>query len=408
VTRRRGTITASLGVLAAALVAAAGSHGPAASQAASREQSTQLISRALDGGIPNGASTNAVISNDKRYARAIAFESDATNLVRNDVNGQRDVFAVLRSGHIGNQGSKWKAGRTVLLSRGIGGQPSNGPSFSPSISGGFHWRPKCVGFLSAASNLVAGDSNGTIDAFVARVTGGGVRRVKIARGVTGETTSVAVSGDCKKVAYVKAGKLFVSTKNHRPKRQGPAGAADPSFSTGLRHDLVFGAPHGVYLSRGATKHPHLVAHGGRNPAFNDIKRQVLAYEKGSQIAYKDLGHRERIISSRKGRMGNAPSRKPVIGNAGYYVTFESDASNLGVNALGREGDKNGQPDAYLFTDVRKITLVQSVVEKAEPVPGGGRNPSMSFYANYIVFDSPAPLDRADGVHQVYMRYLGPV
>jgi hypothetical protein len=72
------------------------------------------------------------------------------------------------------------------------------------------------------------------------------------------------------------------------------------------------------------------------------------------------------------------------------------------------GDENQRPDAYLFTDVRDLTLVQSVKEKAVPVPGGGQNPSMSFYANYIVFDSPAPLDSANGPHQIYMRYLGPV
>jgi hypothetical protein len=98
----------------------------------------------------------------------------------------------------------------------------------------------------------------------------------------------------------------------------------------------------------------------------------------------------------------------VIGNAGYYVTFESDASNLGMNALGRVGDRNGRPDVYLYTNVRHITLVQSVEKKAEPVPGGGQNPSMSFYANYIVFDSPTPLNRTEGAHQIYMRYLGPV
>ena len=40
--------------------------------------------------------------------------------------------------------------------------------------------------------------------------------------------------------------------------------------------------------------------------------------------------------------------------------------------------------------------------------GGGRNPSMNFYANYVVFDSPAPMNAAEGPHQIFMRYLGPV
>jgi hypothetical protein len=98
----------------------------------------------------------------------------------------------------------------------------------------------------------------------------------------------------------------------------------------------------------------------------------------------------------------------VIGNSGYYVAFESGASNLGVNALGRTGDRNGVYDSYLYTDVRDLTLVQSVREKAEPLPGGGQNPSMSYYANYIVFDSPGPMGTRQGDHQIYMRYLGPV
>ena len=47
-------------------------------------------------------------------------------------------------------------------------------------------------------------------------------------------------------------------------------------------------------------------------------------------------------------------------------------------------------------------------QKGQPLRGGGQNPSMSFYANYIVFDSPAPLDAPDGDHQIYMRWLGAV
>jgi hypothetical protein len=412
--RKGRIVTGSLGLLAVATVAAVGAGGPDASKAASREQSTQLISRTPAGDVPNGPSTHAVISNDKRYARAIAYESEASDLVRNDTNGFKDVFAVRRAGRIDNKGSVWTAGRTVLISRGRGGKPANGASFSPAIDGGFHHAASCVAFLSEASNLVGGDTNGKVDAFVARLKGGGVRRVSRPGGrqSSKDTTAVAVSGDCKLVAFVNGGQVFVSKRGGRAKRVGPAGAADPAFSTGLRNDLVFGAARGVYLARGGTGRVRLVAPGGSNPAFNDIKRQVVAYEKTvngrPQIAYKDLGKRERIISSRKGEMGNGGSRNPVIGNAGYYVTFESDASNLSVNSLGRQGDDNEQPDAYLFTDVRDLTLVQSVVEKAKPVPGGGRNPSMSFYANYIVFDSPTPLDRTGGGHQVYMRYLGPI
>jgi hypothetical protein len=428
VTRR--SLAATLAATAAVLLAAPAAH------AADRAdlQSTQLISRSLDGGVPNGPSTNAVISNDRRWARVIAFESEASDLVPGDVNGVKDVFAVLRGGTMTNFGPPWHARKTILVSRTRTGEPANGPSFGAAVGGGYKHRPRCVAFLSTASNLVPGDTNGTVDAFVL-----GLRRLRVTRltlprrvQTVADVTAVAASGDCKRFAFVSDGRMYVRiTKKVRKKRGKKRGrkaarrtvtrtrmlrvtgvAADPSFSTGLRNDLVFGADAGVYLSKRARGRPRLIAPGGRNPAYNDIKRRVVAYEVNRdgrwQIGYHDLGRPEKLISHRRGTAGNGDSRDPVIGNSGYYVTFESDAANLGVNALSRAGDFNGRTDTYLYTNVRDITLVQSVEEKAEPLPGGGQNPSMSFYANYILFDSPAPLGSLTGAHQVYMRYLGPV
>src|SRR5881397_3983187 len=88
-------------LLAATAVAAPAAHAETARESA---QNTILISRAYDGGAPNGASTNAVISNDRRWARAIAYQSDASNLVPGDTNGATDVFVVRRDGVFGNDG----------------------------------------------------------------------------------------------------------------------------------------------------------------------------------------------------------------------------------------------------------------------------------------------------------------
>jgi hypothetical protein len=390
------TIRAAVVAVAILVIAvAAANAGQPLRGAASRAQSTLLISQSLDGGVPNGSSTHAVISGDKRYARTIAFQSDASNLVPGDTDGVTDIFAVFRAGPVSNSGAPWRAARTVLISRPGSGGVADGPSFSPAVDGSFHHAPSCLAFLSSATNLVPGDTNGKVDAFVSHLPGGAPKRVSLPGGVQvdQDTTDVAVSGDCKLIAFVTGGKLYVSAGGHARQINAPGVAGDPSFSTGLRNDLVFAA-------------------GGRNPVYNDLKRQVLAYQVTrngrTQIAYRDLGKREQIISSHHGALGNADSTNPVIGNAGYYVTFQTEASNLGTNALGRTGDGNAKPDVYLYTNVRKITLVQSVEQKAVPLPGGGQNPSMSFYANYLVFDSPAPLGEAQGVHQVYMRYLGPV
>lgn len=443
--------------LAAAAVLAAAAPLSAEAKSRADVQSTQLISRSLDGGTPNGPSTNAVISQDRRWSRYIAFESEASNLVRGDTNGFKDVFVVRRAGSFRNDGSKWLRGRTTLISRSPSG-PANGPSWGAAVDGSFWTVPSCVAFLSSASNLVPGDTNGRVDAFVSRRIGRLPQRVSLPGGAesTEDTTEVAVSGDCSRIAFVTGGRLYVlaGKKVRRVKVDAPA--SDPSFSNGFTNDLAFTGPKGVYISRGGTKRPKLVGPGGRNPAYSDIhkpppncKRRTLAYERRTagrwQIVARVQGDKTRVISRRRGSHANGDSRDPVIGNAGCYVTFESDATNLGLNATRRKGDHNAAPDVYLYTAVRRITLVQSVRNKAIPLQAGGRSPSMSWYANYVVFHTPAPLQNQfrmeswqwrslrrplgpaqyedpnappqappsaekppPNTSQVYMRYLGPV
>jgi hypothetical protein len=403
-------IAAALPAVAIVAAVALSSGQPATGQSDRAEvQSTVLISRARGGGAPNGPSTNAVISNDRRWARVIAYQSDASNMVAGDTNGVTDVFWVRRAGRFGNLGTVWLRGATRIASRPRGGRPANGPSWSPAVDGALYEAPSCVAYLSAASNLVRGDTNGRPDAFVTRLRTRQVWRVSLPRGrqARAATTQVAVSGDCSRVAFVTGGVVYVRVHG-RTRRVGRG--ADPSFSTGLRNDLVYGGARGAYLSRGGTARSRLVAAGGRDPAFNDVKRQVVAYEKRAgghwQVMFRDLGRPEQVASTRGGSLGNGDSRDPVIGNSGYYISFETDAGNLGVNALGRRGDYNSRADAYLYTNVRDLTLVQSVARKAVPLWGGGRHPSMSFYANYILFDSPSPLGSRNGPSQVWMRYLG--
>jgi hypothetical protein len=399
-----------------ALAAVALAAPPAAHASRADLQSTELVSQSVDGGPGDGSSVNPVISGDRRFARFIAFESDATNLVPGDTNGLRDVFLVTRAGPFGNNGSPWSIGGTTLISKAADGGPSNGPSGGAAIDGSFAGtrggsevsKPSCVAFVSAASNLVPGDTNGVPDAFVSRGPGGPVE--KVSQGAGG-VTQVAVSGDCSRIAYVEGGDVKVNAGGNVVDL-GPG--QDPSFAAGQTNDLVFGGPSGVELSRDGTDPAHLVVPGGDNPSYNDVKCRVVAYQKGDQIAFRKLGsdpgcnvgNGEQIASRRGGAQGNGPSTNPVIGNSGSYITFTSEASNLGVNALGRAGDSNSQPDVYVYTDSRKITLVQSVQSKAVPMAGGGADGTMSYYANYVLFDSTG--ESLTGPRQVYLRYLGPV
>jgi hypothetical protein len=397
-------------IAAICLLGATVSPSSAATRAS--QQYTSLISANMAGALPNGPSGNSVISGDKRYARAIAFESDASDLVLGDTNAQKDVFVVLRGGVFGGDGSEWKAGPTLLASRTATGDPANGPSFAPAIDGAFQDAetkgPTCVAFLSAATNIYAGDTNGRVDAFKAPLVGGSPQ--PISPKVDADTTDVAVSGDCSRIAMITGDKLYLFDGNLTRLIQTDGAASDPSFSTGRNQDLVFATPSGVWLLGENASTPTLVAPGGSNPAYNDVKRQVVTYEKPSgghtQVMYRDLGKSEHLVSGLNGALGNADSRDPLIGNSGYSIGFETDAGNLGVNSLSRAGDTNQAPDVYLYTDVRKLTLLESVKDKAVPLPAGGTNPGMNFYNNYVTFDSAAPLGAASGPAQVYMRYLG--
>ncbi len=96
----------------------------------------------------NYASFSPSISAD---GRLVAFESTANNLVAGDTNGSGDIF--LRD---------INTGKTIRLSVSSTGAEANNYSTSPKISGNGQF----VAFGSGATNLVAGDTNGSSDVFV--------------------------------------------------------------------------------------------------------------------------------------------------------------------------------------------------------------------------------------------------
>jgi hypothetical protein len=402
-------LSRSAALLAVALAALAAGG---ADLAAARNATTTLFSRSVNGGTPNGASTNAVISGDLRYAQIIAYESTASNLVRDDTNGFKDVFAVRRAGSFGNNGSAWKPGATQLVSQGLGGAHANGPSFSPSVDGNASHRATCVAFLSDASNLVEDDTNGVTDAFLAKAPGFSPRRVSLPDNAqsTAASTAVAVSGDCSRVAFVAGGKLYVRTGSSTKALSTKANPADPSFATGATNDLVFGASGGVYLSSGGTGNPKLVAAGGRNPGFVNRVRRVVVYERSRsghvQIFSREIGKGEKLVSGYKGHAGNKDSRGPSVFNQGLNFEFESDATNLPLKVSGEKGDRNGKADAYFFTAVggKNSTIIESVDSSNNQFKAGGRRPSSSYLRNYVVFDSSGNAPKKPA--QVYLRYLG--
>jgi Tol biopolymer transport system component len=94
----------------------------------------------------------------------VAFSNSATNLVPNDTNGRWDVFVHDRLTRL-----------TERVSVGTSGAEGDGTSEAPYLSSD----GTIVVFASAASNLVAGDTNGAWDIFVHDLRTGVTERVSI-------------------------------------------------------------------------------------------------------------------------------------------------------------------------------------------------------------------------------------
>ena len=215
------------------------------------------------------------MSHDQRIARVMAYESDASNIVNGDVNNTTDVFIVRRQGPWGQHGTSWNMGGTELASTGMGGAPANGPSMQPALDGDSHHAPSCVAFVSAANNLVPGDTNGRQDVFVRSLASGAITRVSVdSHGVQGNGTSydVSVDGDCEQVAFTSDSTNLGGGSGHKQ----------------------------VYV--------HFLNAKGYNKKFNG--QTLLA------------------SASTKGAPGNGDSGQPQFARAGKAVVFTSLASNL--------------------------------------------------------------------------------
>jgi len=119
---------------------------------------TVLVSANFNGtGGGNGNSMAGQASADGRY---IVFQSNASDLLAGDTNGVSDIFVRDR-----------QTGSNILVSVAADGGWGNGASTDPVMTPDGRY----VAFISAATNLVTGDTNGIPDVFVRDLLSGSTR-----------------------------------------------------------------------------------------------------------------------------------------------------------------------------------------------------------------------------------------
>ncbi len=335
---------------------------------------TTRVSVSSAGVQANNDSLNARISGDGRY---VAFAADATNLVTDDTNGFRDIFRHDRN-----------TGATILVSKDKNAEANaaSGPVAGTAYGGVDISRSgKYVAYLSAASNLVNGDSNNAIDTFVVDadhpqlkawrasvVSGGG-------QGEGGEGCAwCAISPDGNFIAFASTFDNLVDGDTngamdvfrHQRDTQktmrvsvGPDGAEadDPSTACAISDLGKF-----VTFSSRAT---NLVADDTNGVA------DVFVHEVA-----KKTTRRASVASD--GTEGNGLASFSVLSDDGQAVAFISVASNLVVP------DNNGVADAFVHIPNGGVTARASELPAAEG-DGESDDARLSADGNRILFTSAA-------------------
>ena len=146
---------------------------------------TVLVSANCSGtGGGNGNSVSATLSSNAQY---VVFESDASDLLPGDTNGAGDIFV-----------RDLQAGTNILVSVAADGGFANGASTDPVMTPDGRW----VAFISAATNLVAGDTNGIPDVFIRDLVAQTTTLVSVgAYGANSGMDTVVITPDGKRVAF---------------------------------------------------------------------------------------------------------------------------------------------------------------------------------------------------------------
>lgn len=285
---------------------------------------TTRVSVATGGAQASGYSDGPTISADGRY---VAFYSDAANLVSGDTNATSDVFVRDRT-----------AGTTIRVSVTSGGTQGNSYSDEPSISSSGRY----VAFRSSATNLVAGDTNGSEDLFIRDVVGGTTTRLNVATGgaqaTGGNSGWASFSADERCVVFDSGATNLVSGDTNGT---GDVFVRNLVAGTTTRASVATGGAQTNGYSQFSS-----ISSDGRYVAFGSAATNLVS---GDTNAFLDVFVRDMdtgvtiraSVTSAGGQATGGQSSWPEITPDGRYVLFAADATNLVA------GDTNSATDVFL-------------------------------------------------------------
>ncbi|MBF0156389.1 MAG: putative Ig domain-containing protein [Magnetococcales bacterium] len=290
--------------------------------------SLTLVSGSASGTVGDYQSIRPLISTDGRY---VSFASSASNLVSGDTNGVSDVFL-----------KDTVTGSVVLVSSsasGIVGDAQSGVANGQLIRHALSADGRYAAFLSRASNLVPGDTNGTADIFLKDTQTGAITLVSsTASGTIGNSSSdvPVLSPDGRYVAFLSGASNFVPGDTNETHDIFLKDTLTGSLT------LVSGTASGT-VGNGHSYNSPVVLDSGRYAVTWGYSSNLVPGDTNgvSDVFLKDTqtGSVTLVSSSASGTVGNTYSYNPVLSTDGRYVAFVSWSNNLvpGVGAYGTEG-----------------------------------------------------------------------
>jgi Tol biopolymer transport system component len=426
----------------AAAAGAAGAPTAAGTHGRNWGRGLSLVSATASGGAASGVSGSPAISEDGRY---VAFVSTAADLVPGDTNDDADIFV-----------RDLKSGRTARVSVDSEGRQANRESALPALSRDGRY----VAFESWASNLVPGDTNAFLDAFVHDLRTGVTKRVSL--GVGGVQADEGggrplLSENGRYVAFYSTAHNLVPGPQHfyqdaylrdlgdgdvRRISVGYDGALAEGFSTpfGISDDgrrvvfesaadnLVRGDSNDtldVFVYDARTRRTTRVSVGtrgreadsyslggrisgdGRYAAFGSAATNLVPGDTNEEtdVFVHDLrtGRTARASVADSGAQLDGSSLLVDLSDEGDEVAFDSFATNA------VPGDTNNAYDVFVRdTDDATTTRVSLAADGSEP-DGGSVRPAISGDGRRVAFESGAGnlvADDGNGLRDVFVRTLG--
>ena len=326
-------------------------------------QTNHGVSVSSNGTFGNDFSYYSVISSDGRY---VAFQSQSSNLVTNDTNGQYDIFR-----------HDLLTATTELVSlRSNGVASANGLGLEPDISGDGRY----VVWSTNASNVVSGDTNGTWDVFLRDMATGTNERISLTGSgaqASDRSDGPRITPDGRHVVFHSDAALLASDTN------GQKDVYRLDRQTGQLE--IVSVTQGAAQGNGGSYHGD-VSDDGRHVVFTSSADNFAAGDTNgtADMFWKDMatGELRRVNVSSSGAQANGESTWPYVSGDGLTVVFSSRGSTLVT------GDSNGNWDLFAHD------ITTSTTERLNVRPGGAqansyvRSPaSVSTDGRFVIYAS---------------------